>query len=831
MKHTKKIMSAVLLCGMAGCLMCGVSQLNASAEGTPAWIAISANNKYTYTVDASGNQAAFQFSKANNANGKTIYVDLGMQSDGETAETEQNYVLSKIKLRAIQNITSLTVQVSTDNVTYTTAVEYSNDVGQRENVELDFVSEVNARYVQISSPNAWATMWGTDPFSFYGYAGELEINTDPQGITLEEVNAETVYPMVRGDSYQLRAHIHNAYGEGVISYALAEETEGIAISETGLLTIGAVGDGVTQYTAIVSVPNPNDADHPYTASMKFVVLAEELERHTIYYKTLGRFDLLDYVSLDMVRMFGEGTVEYSTDGLSYTALEVNKLLETPVVARYLKTDAAFALYGTTTALPVKNIATKDINGFYPSNPIENIADGNALTFAQTPNGNFLGKGESLGVITLELDGYYKISAVRVLSYWNSISGAYVSFSLDGETHNGRTPLNLKAANGNFGSDTTEYFDILLSEYDIAAKYIHLHFTDLTTQYTWTAIREFNAYGEAMPDVTVTYNANTTDEVTGMPQSGDVAFGTMIDEVEVPVRGGGYRFKGWYLDEGCEDAYDISEPVFEDITLYAKWAALHTVTFETNGGTEIAAITIEEGSAVSVSAPTKEGFAFKGWYTNEELTEAYDVDSAVTDDLALYAKWNALYTVSFEENGGSEVAAVTIENGNTLTEPTAPTREGYTFLGWFADEALNTAFDFTSQITANTTLYAKWERLTPVYTFAVTSTGSGEVLGIPYGEVEEGTVITLTLAPEEGFEVRSVKINGTETEINGLTLDVTVNEAITVEVVFGEAAPAPAPKPNGLSAGAIAAIVVCSVCAVAGAGIAVFFIVKKRKGAV
>lgn len=67
-----------------------------------------------------------------------------------------------------------------------------------------------------------------------------------------------------------------------------------------------------------------------------------------------------------------------------------------------------------------------------------------------------------------------------------------------------------------------------------------------------------------------------------------------------------------------------------------------------------------------------------------------------------------YTVTFDSNGGSAVDAQAVEEGMTATEPDAPSMEGYTFTGWYVDAELTTAYDFATPVTADVTLYAKWE---------------------------------------------------------------------------------------------------------------------------
>ncbi len=140
----------------------------------------------------------------------------------------------------------------------------------------------------------------------------------------------------------------------------------------------------------------------------------------------------------------------------------------------------------------------------------------------------------------------------------------------------------------------------------------------------------------------------------------------------------------------------------------------TVSFETDGGSAVADIDVEDGETLTLPAdPTKEGFDFAGWFTDSDLENEFDEETPITADITLYAKWTEAveleeFTVSFETNGGSEIADIQVEDGDTLTLPPHPTKEGFDFAGWFTDVELEVAFVPSTPITTDITLYAKWE---------------------------------------------------------------------------------------------------------------------------
>ena len=135
--------------------------------------------------------------------------------------------------------------------------------------------------------------------------------------------------------------------------------------------------------------------------------------------------------------------------------------------------------------------------------------------------------------------------------------------------------------------------------------------------------------------------------------------------------------------------------------------VHDITYDNEGN--ITNLLVADSDTVDSFTPSKTGYTFNGWYTSDTFDEpAYNFSTPVTTDLTLYAKYTInQYTITFDSNEGSAVAPITQNYGTPVTEPSNPTRLGYTFDGWYTDD--NTfllEYEFTT-MTQNTTLYAKW----------------------------------------------------------------------------------------------------------------------------
>lgn len=173
-------------------------------------------------------------------------------------------------------------------------------------------------------------------------------------------------------------------------------------------------------------------------------------------------------------------------------------------------------------------------------------------------------------------------------------------------------------------------------------------------------------------------------------------GTLATRPDAPAATPGYTFGGWNKADGTAWDY-ASDKVTDNITLYAKWAAnTYTITFDTAGGSEIAPITQDYGTVITApKAPTREGYTFIGW--DKEIPTTMPAEN-----MTVTAQWEInQYTITFDTNGGSEIAPITQDYGTAITAPANPTREGYTFIGW--DREIPTTMP-----AENITLKAKWK---------------------------------------------------------------------------------------------------------------------------
>lgn len=207
---------------------------------------------------------------------------------------------------------------------------------------------------------------------------------------------------------------------------------------------------------------------------------------------------------------------------------------------------------------------------------------------------------------------------------------------------------------------------------------------------------------------------------------DPANGTTADKLQVengqtvrkpadPVRKG-HTFQGWYQGD---KPYDFSTPVTGDITITAHWSedkptpVTHTVTINPDNGEKTTTIKVEDGKTVTKPAdPVLEGFTFTGWYKGNN---PYEFSTPVTGDFTLTAHWQqstppmTIRTVTIDPANGEKTTVLKVEDGQKLTKPTDPKKNGYTFLAWYLNDK---PYDFNQPVTGDITIVAQWEKNKP-----------------------------------------------------------------------------------------------------------------------
>ena len=256
-------------------------------------------------------------------------------------------------------------------------------------------------------------------------------------------------------------------------------------------------------------------------------------------------------------------------------------------------------------------------------------------------------------------------------------------------------------------------------------------------------------------VTYAYGALGGTYATQIVQAGEKAI-----EPDVPSRQG-YQFTGWYLDD---TKYDFNTAVTGNMTLTAKWTAnSYTITFDTDGGSEIAPITQDYGTQITAPAdPTREGYTFIGWDKAIPATMP-------AENMTVTAQWRInQYTITFDTDGGSEVAPITQDYGTQITAPADPTREGYTFIGW--DKAIPATMPAES-----ITITAQWkDSEKPTSEIKIGENSWKSFLNnITFGRFFKDTqTVTITAADNSGETVTIEYLLSekalTETELAGMT---------------------------------------------------------------
>ena len=202
---------------------------------------------------------------------------------------------------------------------------------------------------------------------------------------------------------------------------------------------------------------------------------------------------------------------------------------------------------------------------------------------------------------------------------------------------------------------------------------------------------------------VTFNSNGGSVVTPIK----TGLAKTIKKPEKPVKEG-YHFVGWYLDG---EKFDFDTEITENITLQAEYEkqeeVMYTLAFDSLGGDKIENIIVKENTVLEAPIPERDGYEFVGWYYHNK---EFDFSNPITSDMVLVAKYKkqeevkTSVVITFNSNGGSEIASETISVGDLVKMPKEPVRAGYKFAGWYLHEE---EFNFTNPVYEDIILDAYW----------------------------------------------------------------------------------------------------------------------------
>ncbi len=258
-------------------------------------------------------------------------------------------------------------------------------------------------------------------------------------------------------------------------------------------------------------------------------------------------------------------------------------------------------------------------------------------------------------------------------------------------------------------------------------------TEITTSAAHNQTANFTLYAQWVADAqSITYNANTGNGSVGATSG--VTDGTVTLASGSSLSRAGYTLSSWNTQaDGLGTSYALSQSAVTmpagGIALFAIWSAnTNRVTYNTQGGSAVASVDWTTATQLTLPAtPTRAGYTFLGWFdTATSGTKLGDASTSYspsnTDSFTVFAQWSAnTNRVTYNTQGGSSVDGVNWTTATQLTLPSAPTRAGYTFLGWFDTATSGTKLGdaSTSYSPSNTdsfTVYAQWSANTNRVTY-------------------------------------------------------------------------------------------------------------------
>lgn len=273
---------------------------------------------------------------------------------------------------------------------------------------------------------------------------------------------------------------------------------------------------------------------------------------------------------------------------------------------------------------------------------------------------------------------------------------------------------------------------------------------------------------AFHDNSAVTSVTIPDSVTSISDAAFYNCGN-LETIHIPVS---VTFIGSYAFDDCPNLMTVTYPGSKtqwdaitkgsnnDVLENNLVCAMLEATFTADGTTFAPAQTIDRGGKFTEpAAPSKGNHTFAGWYNGDEKFD-FDADTTNAPNvLELVAKWEkSKYTVQFVSEHGDAPTSQNVPYNEPATDPGKLTAEGYTFDDWYTDATYSTKFDFSTPITGDTKVYAKWEKNAPVLpdTYALNVSGAfvyvdGVDVTAPAGDtslpLEKGASVRLVADPD------------------------------------------------------------------------------------
>jgi uncharacterized repeat protein (TIGR02543 family) len=183
---------------------------------------------------------------------------------------------------------------------------------------------------------------------------------------------------------------------------------------------------------------------------------------------------------------------------------------------------------------------------------------------------------------------------------------------------------------------------------------------------------------------------------------------------------------------------------------------YTITFDSHDGSPIPPITANEGASVNKPTdPARNGYTFTGWYSAASGGTVYPWPHTLTGNVTMHARWQdntqpppTQYTITFDSHDGSVVPSITADAGTAVSKPTDPTRNGYTFTGWYSAASGGTVYPWPHSLTASITVHAQWTIAS--YSITYTLSGGTNNASNPANYTVESPAINLAAPGRTGY---------------------------------------------------------------------------------